>query len=255
MILKLFSYAQFPFADSYMIPLTCSLPLEISRHYYPVYIPLSSTPPHIPYSKFSLKSCAGPFLFLVYTFFLDKLIQTLRLNTHSHLMTSRPSSPALTPFLNSRAPIRHAQNQSSSFSQTHITCLRLMEPPSCGSRPQVHYSSPLHFQSAQFYLHNGSLSSRRSLCIPATLYQEFPCLYFSQFIAHNAHSYFLALFRFKSQCLLLMFKTPVVWTQSTWPTSFPTVCLQPGVLQLHSCPISEKLRHTNTFLLRLFLLP
>lgn len=90
-------------------------------------------------------------------------------------------------------------------------------------------------------------------CYPVS--QEFPFLYFSQFIAHNAHSYFLALFRVKSQCLLLMFKIPLVWTLSPWPTSSPTVCLQPGVRQLHSCPISEKLRHTNTFLLRLFLLP
>lgn len=141
---------------------------------------LSSTPPQIPYSKFSY---AGPFLFLVCTFFLAKLIQTLGLNTCSHLMISQTSSLALTPFLNSRAPIQHNQNQSSSFSWTYSSCLRLIEPKSCGSRnlsssPHLTaHSLPFSTLFAQFYLHNGSLTSRLSLVHPCYLVsQEFPCL-------------------------------------------------------------------------------
>lgn len=89
----------------------------------------------------------APFLFLVYIFFLDKLIQTLGLKTHSPpIMTSQPPAPA--PFLDSRSPIQYSQNQPASFSQTYITCLRLMEPPSRESR------NPL------------PLSASKALCAP-----------------------------------------------------------------------------------------
>lgn len=88
----------------------------------------------IPYSKFSLESCAGP-LSLPGLYFLPGQAHSdswFENTLPPPLMTSQPPAPA--PFLDSRSPIQYSQNQPANFSQTYITCLRLMEPPSRESR-------------------------------------------------------------------------------------------------------------------------
>lgn len=112
---------KFPYTNVLCPSLSLTLPCSLSLA-FPSHHPLCQVFLEVP--------CWSP-LFLTYPFFLDKLIQTLGLHTHSHLMISQPSSPAVTPSLNSRAPIQHNQNQSSGFSQRNIICLRLMEQPSC----------------------------------------------------------------------------------------------------------------------------
>lgn len=126
--LLLFSKFRFPLLTLTRSPLASgNLQTLISclyRHLSPQFLLtlFSGLPPLlIPCSKFSLKSCAGPFCLP------NKPIQTLGLNRHSHLMASQTSPPVLTLFLNSRAPTQHSQNQSPSFSQTHTACLGLME--------------------------------------------------------------------------------------------------------------------------------
>ena len=102
----------------------------------------------------------APFLFL------NKPIQTLGLNPHSHLMASQTSTPALTLSLNSRAPTQHNQNQSPSLSQTHATCLRLTELPWWQPRPIV-FLSPRPGCSVP-HAQGITLKQALSFCLPVS---------------------------------------------------------------------------------------
>lgn len=123
-------YNQVPFADSFMVP-ACLWKFPDSNVLFIMYISLLNSS-SVSFLDFPPRPWLHVFLevilFLVHTLF-NKPIQTLGLNPHSHPVASQTSSPALTLFLISRAPIQHNQKQSPSFSQTCAACLRLMALP------------------------------------------------------------------------------------------------------------------------------
>ena len=137
-------YIQVPFADSFMVP-ACLWKFPDSNVLF-ICTSLSSTPPQSLFLTFPsprpwLHVFLEVILFLVHTLF-NKPIQTLGLNPHSHPVASQTSSPALTLFLNSRAPMQYNQKQSPSFSQTCAARLRLMALPRWEPRPVFFLLSP-----------------------------------------------------------------------------------------------------------------
>lgn len=182
---------QAPFAD-WKFPLISCLYIHLSPQLLlSLFYWLSPLP--IPIPSFPWSHVLAPFLFL------NKPIQILGLNLHSHLMVPKLHLQPWHFFL---------EFQGSNSAQPKPVTKFLSNP--C-HLPQINGAAMVEAQSRLLPLstprllsctsHSGSLSRRLS---PFTSLSP---LFFSVHPTHNAKSYLLALFQVKSQVLTLMFET------------------------------------------------